>query len=47
MLEETVPQVDRLKEVYEGKWAKYQTLIEDCHRRGWKTNCLPIEVGSR
>ena len=31
----------------ERKREKYQELVEDCRRNGWRTRCMPVEVGSR
>ncbi|XP_069107314.1 uncharacterized protein [Argopecten irradians] len=47
MVELTVPWEDRMKEANERKQQKYQQLVEECQHRGWKTWCLPIEVGCR
>jgi hypothetical protein len=47
MLELTVPWEERIEEAYERKKAKYQQLVEDCQQKGWKTSCLPVEVGAR
>ena len=47
MIELTVPWEERIEEAYERKLAKYQELVEDCHRKGWKACCLPVEVGAR
>ena len=47
LLELTVPWEDRMGEANEHKRLKYQELIEDCRRRGWKARCEPIEVGCR
>ena len=47
LLELTVPWEDRMEEANERKRLKYQELIEECQRRGWKARCEPIEVGCR
>ncbi|XP_048863711.1 uncharacterized protein LOC125738598 [Brienomyrus brachyistius] len=47
LLELTVPWEDRMEEANERKRLKYQELIEECRRRGWKARCEPIEVGCR
>ncbi len=47
MLELTVPWEERMEEASERKKGKYAELAEDCRRRGWRTRCVPIEVGSR
>lgn len=36
-----------MEEATERKAAKYSELVDDCRRRGWKTWCLPFEVGCR
>lgn len=47
LIELTVPWEDRIEEANERKRAKYQELVEQCQRRGWKARCEPIEVGCR
>ena len=47
MLELTVPWEERMEEAFERKREKYDSLVSDCHRRGWKARCLPVEVGCR
>lgn len=47
LLELTVPWGERMEEAQEKKRAKYQELVEDCHRNGWRTTCMPVEVGSQ
>lgn len=47
MLELTVPWEERMEEAQERKREKYQELVEDCRRNGWKTRCMPVEVGCR
>lgn len=38
---------ERIEEVQERKRPKHQELGEDCHRKGWRTRCMPVKVGSR
>lgn len=47
MLELTVPWEAMMEKAKERKREKYQELVEDCWRNGWKTKCMPVEVGSR
>ncbi|XP_059199347.1 uncharacterized protein LOC131979398 [Centropristis striata] len=47
LLELTVPWEERMEEAQERKREKYQELVEDCRRNGWKTRCMPVEVGCR
>lgn len=47
MLELTVPWEERMDEANERKRAKYQELVEECRRQGWRTRCEPLEVGCR
>nr|AAN12398.1 polyprotein [Tetraodon nigroviridis] len=47
LLELTVPWEERMEEAYERKAGKYAELVEDCRRAGWRSRCLPIEVGGR
>ena len=47
ILELTVPWEERMDEANERKRAKYQELVEECRRQGWKTRCEPLEVGCR
>ncbi|XP_061571176.1 uncharacterized protein LOC133424524 [Cololabis saira] len=47
LIELTVPWEDRIEEANERKRSKYQELVEQCQRRGWKARCEPIEVGCR
>ncbi len=47
LLELTVPWEERMEEAQERKREKYQELMEDCRRNGWRTRCMPVEVGSR
>ncbi|KAI4872170.1 hypothetical protein NFI96_031011 [Prochilodus magdalenae] len=41
------PWEDRMEEGNERKRLKYDELVEDCRRKGWKARCEPIEVGCR
>lgn len=45
LLELTVPWEERMEEAQERK-EKYQELVEDCLRNGWRTRFMPVEVGS-
>lgn len=47
ILELTVPWENRLEEVYGRKRAKYEGLVIDSRKQGWKDRCMPIEVGCR
>lgn len=47
MLELTVPWEERMEEAYERKRSKYQDLVIECQQNGWRTWCLPVEVGTR
>lgn len=47
MLELTVPWEERMEEASNRKKEKYAELVVDCRSRGWRAQCLPIEVGSR
>ncbi len=47
LLELTVPWEERMEEAQERKREKYQELVEDCQRNGWRTRCMAVEVGSR
>lgn len=42
-----MPWEDRLEEAHERKMAKYEELVIDCRKQGWKARCIPIEVGCR
>lgn len=44
MLKLTVPWVERMEEAFERKKEKYNSLVSDGHRKGWKARCLPVEV---
>ena len=47
MLKLTVPWEKRMEGAFEWKGEKNDILVNDCHRRGWKARCLPVEVGCR
>uniref|UniRef100_A0A3B1JAJ2 Reverse transcriptase domain-containing protein n=1 Tax=Astyanax mexicanus TaxID=7994 RepID=A0A3B1JAJ2_ASTMX len=47
LIELTVPWEDRLDEAHERKRTKYEELVIDCRKQGWKAKCMPIEVGCR
>ena len=47
VIELTVPWEERLQEAHEIKFLKYDPLILEATRKGWKASCLPIEVGCR
>ncbi|RXN04375.1 reverse transcriptase [Labeo rohita] len=47
LLELTVPWEERMEEAQERKRGKYQELVEQCRINGWRTRCMPVEVGSR
>jgi hypothetical protein len=47
VIELTVPWEERIEEANERKRSKYQQLVEDCQQNGWKTWCMPVEVGCR
>lgn len=31
----------------EQMWAKYQELVEDCRKSGWKTRCILVQIGTK
>lgn len=47
LLELAVPWEEKMEEAQERKREKYQKLVEDCQRNGWRTRCMPVEMGSR
>ena len=47
LIELTVPWEERIEEAYQRKMLSYDELVHDCRTNGWKTWCLPIEVGCR
>ena len=46
-MELTVPWEDRLGEAHESKRTKYEHLVINCRKQGWKARCMPIKVGCR
>lgn len=44
LLELTVPWEERIEEAQERKREKYQKLVEDCQRNGWRTRCMPVGI---
>ncbi len=44
LIELTVPWRNRIEETSEWKRAKYQELVQQCRRAGWKTRCEPVKV---
>jgi ribA/ribD-fused uncharacterized protein len=46
-IELTVPWEEGVDEAYERKLTSYNELVGDCRSNGWKTWCLPVEVGTR
>lgn len=47
MWELTVPWEEHAEEAHERKMLKYDELKTSCKNNGWKSSCLPIEVGVR
>ena len=47
LMELTVPWEEGVEEAYERKMLSYSELVQECRTRGWKTWCLPFEVGCR
>jgi len=47
LLELTVTWEKRKDEAQERKRAKYQELMVDCSKNGWRLRCMPVEVVSR
>ena len=47
LIELTVPWEDNLEEAYERKKLKYDALRDECVRKGWSCNVLPVEMGYR
>lgn len=39
--------MDHIEEANKQKQSKYQELVEQCQRGGWKASCEPIEVWCR
>lgn len=44
LTELTAPWIDLMEEL---KRSKYQVLVDQCRRKGWKACCEPREVGCR
>ncbi len=42
-----MPWEERIEEAQERKREKYQELVEDCRKNGWRTRSMLVEVGSR
>jgi len=36
-----------MEEAEERKRVKYRELVQDCRKNGWRTRCMPVEVGSQ
>ena len=47
LIELTVPWEDRFDEAHELKFAKYEPILLEAQRKGWRALCFPIEVGCR
>ena len=47
IIELTVPWEEGIEEAYERKMLSYTELVQECRSKGWKTWCLPIEIGCR
>lgn len=47
IVELTVPWEERMDEANDRKRAKYQELVEDSRRQGWRARCKPLEGGCR
>lgn len=47
LFELTVPRGYRVQEAYEKKLLKYQQLVQQCIEAGWRSWCVPVEVGIR
>lgn len=43
ILELTVPWKEHVDEANDRKLIKYQELVQECRRQGWKTFCEPLE----
>ena len=41
------PWEENVEEAHERKKLKYDKLLESCRPKGWRANCIPIEVGAR
>ena len=47
MIELTVSWETNIDDAFEYKMRRYAELKKRCEEEGWKTECLPIEVGAR
>lgn len=47
MMDLTVSWEERMEEAKGRKRAKYPDLLDECHRRRWQDQCVPVEVGFR
>ena len=47
MWELTVCWEENFESANEYKRSKYQQLLEDCQKKKWRANCIPIEIGCR
>ena len=47
LIELTVPWEDRFEESHQLKSAKYAGLVSDITSNGWRSQCFPVEVGTR
>jgi len=47
LLELTLPWEDAWKNYLRGRNGKYQELVEECRRQGWRAQCHPVEEGCR
>ncbi len=47
LMELTVSGEERMEVAQERKREKFQELVENCRKNGWRTRCMTVEVGSR
>ncbi len=47
LMELTVSWEERMEVAQERKREKFQELVENCRKNGWRTRCMTVEVGSR
>lgn len=47
MMELTVPWEERMEEAKGRNRAKYADPLDECRRRRWQAQCVPVEVGSK
>jgi len=47
LLELTLHWEERMEEAKKRMKKKYQELVADCRKNGWRTRCMPVEMGSR